>query len=97
MALKALAFGTRGLAKDAYDLFHVARNHESGPGEVPRRLALLLDSPHARRAIQILRRDFGSTDSIGPARVARFLGEEDHDTLGREVVGFIKAVLPTVE
>jgi hypothetical protein len=97
VVLKALAFGTRGLAKDAYDLFYVARNYESGPAEVARRLAPLLDSPDARRAIQILRRDFASTDSIGPARVARFLGEEDHDTLRREVVGFIKAVLPTVD
>jgi hypothetical protein len=97
VVLKALAFGTRGLPKDAYDLFYVVRNYKSGPAEVATRLALLLDSPDARRAIQILRRDFGSTHSIGPARVARFLREEDHDTLRREVVGFIKAVLPAVE
>ncbi|MCJ7567003.1 MAG: nucleotidyl transferase AbiEii/AbiGii toxin family protein [Anaerolineales bacterium] len=93
IALKALAFASRGENKDAYDLYYVVRNFGIGPEQVAKYLAPLLDNSFARDAVRILRSDFANPESIGPSRVSRFLfGEPDAETQA-DVAGYINQLL----
>lgn len=92
VVLKALAVVMRAENKDAYDLYYVIRNFGSGPEEVVDRLRRLPAGPDVRRAIEILRTEFGTFDSIGPMRVAAFLKEEG-DEVRADVVGFVDRLL----
>ncbi len=87
VVLKAIAFRNRGEPKDAYDLFFVVRNFGSGPEAVAGELSPLLDDAWARKAIDYLDEDFCEIDSVGPKRVAKFLGREGDDALLAEVRG----------
>lgn len=93
VVLKALAFANRGENKDAYDLFYVIRNYGGGIGDVLARLQPLLDDEEAKRAIEILRRDFMDPDSVGPRRVAEFMTGGSDDDIQADVVGFVKMLL----
>ncbi len=93
VVLKALAFGSRGENKDAYDLFYVVRNFGSGVEDVAACLKPLLADPAASQAIAIIRRDFLDHDGIGPRRVAEFLTGEPDDAIQADVVGFIDLLL----
>ncbi len=93
VVLKALAFGSRGDNKDAYDLYYVIRNYGRGPEQVAEHLAPLLDNPFTQDAIRILRRDFVNPEYVGPARVARFLFGEPNDETQADVAGFINQFL----
>ena len=91
--LKALAFGSRGENKDAYDLFYVVRNFGSGCEEVIQHLLPLIENKHGAKAIDILKRDFSNPSSVGSVRVARFkFGQPDEETQV-EVAGFVNQVL----
>lgn len=70
IVLKALAFGSRGENKDAYDLFYVVRNLGLDVEDVAAHLRPLLVDRAASEAITLLRRDFLDHDGIGPRRVA---------------------------
>ncbi|MEW6777930.1 MAG: hypothetical protein AB1405_16645 [Bdellovibrionota bacterium] len=74
VVLKTLAFGSRGENKDAYDLFYVIRNYGRSVEDVAERLTPLLKDPDAKKAVEILKRDFTHIESLGPRRVAEFLG-----------------------
>lgn len=89
IVLKALAFGVRGLNKDAFDLFYVVRNYGSGVSDVAARLRPLLDAEPAQRALQILERDFSTADAPGPMRVAAFVSADGDVGLREDVVGFV--------
>lgn len=76
VVLKAMAFGDRGEPKDAFDLVYVVRRWPGGTHAIADRLA-----GHARQhgevvaaALELLVRDFGSPDFIGPLRAAEFEG-----------------------
>ena len=97
MALKALAFDGRGNPKDAYDLFYVARYYGKGVKDVAVRLGSLLDDAAASKAIEILRRDFGDLDAVGPKRVTEFLFGEPDDATQADVVGTISELLSACE
>lgn len=96
IVLKALAFGSRGENKDAYDLYYVVRNFESGPGEVAQHLAPLLDSHPGNEAIKILRRDFADPSAVGPSRVARFLFGGSHEVTQADVAGFVNQLISRI-
>jgi hypothetical protein len=96
VVLKALAFDSRGENKDAYDLYYVTRNYGSGPADVAAKLRPLLDDPDARRAVEILRRDFGELDAVGPMRVAAFVTGATDDALQADVAAFIAQLLAKV-
>lgn len=96
VVLKALAFDGRGENKDAYDLFYVVRNYGKGVEDVARALQPLLDAPEARKAVEVLRRDFTELDGVGPRRVADFVGGERDDALQADVVGFVGELLRLV-
>ena len=91
--LKALAFGTRGENKDAYDLYYMIRNYGSGIDEILKHLKPMLHEQESQKAIQILRRDFSEPDGVGPRRVAEFLYRTPNDELQADVAGFIRELL----
>lgn len=93
VVLKALAFGVRGLNKDAFDLFYVVRNFGAGPTDVAARLKPLLDSAEAQQALGILERDFSEPGATGPMRVAAFTSTADDEALREDVVGFVADLL----
>ena len=91
--LKALAFESRGENKDAYDLIYVLQNYGSGIVDVFQRLQPLLDSPSTQHALRILERDFVGVDSVGPLRVAEFLGLRRDDTIRADAAGSVRSLL----
>jgi hypothetical protein len=93
VVLKALAFDSRGENKDAYDLFYVIRNYGSGVGDVAEKVRTLLDDDEARKAIDVLERDFTDPESVGPRRVADFIGGGPDDEVHVDVVGFVAELL----
>ncbi|WP_428264567.1 hypothetical protein [Haliangium sp.] len=92
VVLKALAFDSRGENKDAYDLFYVIRNYGT-IHEVSDKLRSLLDDNEARRAVQVLERDFTDPESVGPRRVAEFVTGGPDDDMQADVVGFVSRLL----
>jgi hypothetical protein len=93
VVLKALAFGSRGENKDAYDLFYVVRNFGSGVEDVAAHLRRLLVDRAAAEAIGVLRRDFLDHDGVGPRRVAEFQTGGPDDAIQADVVGFVRELL----
>ncbi len=89
MVPKALAFDGRGENKDAYDLFHVIRNHGGGIRDVVDRLPPLLDDHEAIKAVDVLRRDFTDPDALGSRRVAEFVTGGPNFEIQADVVGFV--------
>lgn len=93
VVLKALAFRNRGENKDAYDLYYVIRNYGDDVGDVAAKLLPLLDDPAAQTAIEILRSDFTTLDSLGAMRVANFLFAAPDDAVQAEVSAFVNELL----
>jgi hypothetical protein len=97
VVLKALAFGSRGENKDAYDLSYVVRNYGSGVEDVARCLRPLVDDPAGVEAMVILRSDFTDHDGVGPCRVAEFMTGGLDDAIQADVVGFVGRLLSCCE
>jgi hypothetical protein len=93
VVLKALAFGTRGENKDAYDLYYVIRNYGSGVDDLLEHLNPILHEQETQEALQILSRDFYEPDRIGPRRVAEFMYRSPNDELQADVAGFVRELL----
>jgi hypothetical protein len=96
VVLKALSFENRGENKDAFDLFYVLRNFDEGVDDVAARLVPLLDDHYAKRAVDVLRRDFTDPNGVGARRVAEFLFGRPDDELQQDVVGIVSRLLDTV-
>ncbi|MEI8045076.1 MAG: hypothetical protein WCL11_26930 [Verrucomicrobiota bacterium] len=93
VALKALAFRSRGDNKDAYDLFYLLRNYGRGISDVVAQLRPLLQDASAAQALHYLAADFLDFDSVGPRRVAEFLyGRPDPETQA-DAVGFVRQLI----
>ena len=93
VVLKALAFGTRGENKDAYDLYYVIRNYGSGVDDILKHLDPILHDWETQKALQILRRDFSDPDGVGPRRVAGFLYAAPSEDLQADIAGFVRDLL----
>lgn len=93
VVLKALAFGTRGENKDAYDLYYVIRNYGSGVDDLLEHLNPILHEQETQEALQILSRDFYGPDRVGPRRVAEFMYRSPNDELQADVAGFVRELL----
>lgn len=76
VVLKAFAFAKRGEPKDAFDLAYVIRRWSGGAEAIAERLERHADRHRdfVGQALELLMRDFGSPDLIGPLRVAEFEG-----------------------
>jgi predicted nucleotidyltransferase len=93
VVLKTFAFANRGEPKDAFDLVYVIRRWPGGAEAIVGRL-----EGHAERqrdvvaqALELLVRDFGSPDFIGPLRVAEFEGatEDRRDEVAADAHGYV--------
>jgi len=93
VVLKSLALRIRGENKDAYALFYMLRNYQDGISSVAAELKPLLGDEIAKRALDYLREDFETTNSIGPRRVAEFLFGQPDDITQADAVGFVKELL----
>lgn len=91
VALKALAMGSRGLNKDAYDLYYVIRNFGTGVADVAACLRLLLVTSEAQKALEVLQDDFLSHDGIGPR--SQFIQGGPDDEIQADVVSFVKQLV----
>ena len=93
IVLKALAFRIRGENKDAYDLYYMLRSYGHGVSSIAEELSQLLDDPSTQKAVNYLKDDFQTGDSVGPRRVAQFLfGRSDANTQA-DAVGFVQQLL----
>jgi len=97
VVLKALAFGSRGENKDAYDLYYVMRNFGAGLEDIMVSLGSLLPEPETQQAIGVLRRDFVTHDAVGPRRAAEFIHGAPDDATQADVVGFVTRLLHACE
>ena len=91
--LKALAFDGRGENKDAYDLLYTLQNYGGGVNDVFLRLQPLLTEPVAQKALAILERDFTSIESVGPRRLAEFLGDPENEAARADAAGAVRSLL----
>jgi predicted nucleotidyltransferase len=91
--LKALAFDGRGENKDAYDLIYTLQNYGRGVADLFERLQPLLNIQCAQQALAILERDFAAIDSVGPVRVAEFLGDRQDTTIRADAAGAVRSLL----
>jgi hypothetical protein len=91
--LKALAFGSRGENKDAYDLYYVLKYHAPGIADIADRIAAFGQHQACRDALRILRDDFSDIDRTGPRRVAEFLVRGPDDEIQRDVAGHVARLL----
>ena len=91
--LKALSFRDRGKDKDAYDLFYVVTHFRDGPADIGRIVRELTDDPATQDAIAILEEDFRELESLGPMRVAAFLGDQADEAIRTDVVGAIAELI----
>jgi hypothetical protein len=73
VVLKAIAFRNRGKEKDAYDLVYTMRNWFGGPEAVAERWRTFGDHPATLAALEVLRADFLTEQSVGPRSASRFL------------------------
>ena len=89
--LKALAFHSRGAEKDAYDLYYVWQG--LGIEDVVECLRLLRGPELVEVALGYLERDFGSFDSPGPARAARFIDQEGDENKQADISGLARRML----
>lgn len=93
VVLKALAFDDRGENKDAFDLYYMLRHYGSGVEDVVARSRPLLGDASARKALDVLRRDFCNNDDVGPCRVAQFHGGGADAEIQADVAGFVSLFL----
>ena len=89
--LKALAFGSRGAYKDAYDLFYIWNG--LGVQTVAERLSSLRPNAHVDASLAIIERDFSRHDGLGPIGVATFLTNDPDDEIQADVVGQAQVLL----
>jgi len=92
VVLKALAMANRDKAKDAYDLYFVLLNKPGGPESVGSWLSRVTHAA-VDKAIESLRRDFGTIDDRGPKDVCRFLDESLDEDRAANVLAQITALL----
>lgn len=93
IVLKALAFDNRGENKDVYDLIYMLQNYGISINDVFERLRPLLQSIAAGQALAILKRDFKGINSVGPKRLAEFLGDPGNEELRADALGSVRALL----
>jgi hypothetical protein len=96
VAMKAMAFRSRGENKDAYDLTYILQNYEGGARSVARRFATLLAAEEASQALKLLDEDFALADSLGPARVAEFLYGEGNDAAAADAWASVRDLVDAV-
>jgi hypothetical protein len=89
VAMKALALRLRGENKDAYDLWYTLQHFGASMQDVVAKMALIREQPEAVEGMSYLGEDFREIDSIGPMRVAAFLGRDGDEGFRADVRGLV--------
>lgn len=89
--LKALAFEARGENKDAYDLFYTIFQFDDLE-KLAEMIQPFTDRDAGKEALEILQHDFTDPESLGPSRVAEFLGGSD-EAVQADVSAFVNRLL----
>lgn len=97
VAMKALAFRSRGENKDAYDLVYLLRNHAGGIEHVAAKLLAMVDDAEVTTALAHLDEDFDSIDSVGPRRAVEFLHDGHDDEGAADAWGLVRALLDQMD
>lgn len=100
IVLKALALDGRGENKDAYDLCYMLNSTIFDDSSLSDILSFIVDNredPYVRKALSIIRRDFGQREGIGPMRAARFLESEADETVRSDAFGLAQSLLQRVD
>lgn len=95
VVLKALAFEARGENKDAYDLFYTIFQFDDLE-KLAEMIQPFTDQDKGEETLEILQRDFTDQKSVGPSRVAEFLGGPDEE-LQADVSAFVNRLLRFLE
>jgi predicted nucleotidyltransferase len=97
VVLKAFAFADRAEPKDAFDLVYVIRRWPGGAEVIADRLARHAEHhlDVVRAALELVARDFGSPDLIGPLRMAEFEGAigTERDEAAADAHGYVDDLL----
>lgn len=91
--LKAIAHQNRDKPKDAYDLWFMLNNYEDGPVSVAKSIVAHIDDAAVQDALKVLSDEFTDIDSLGPARVCKFLDRIGDDDLKADVVTSVELFL----
>lgn len=100
VVMKAIAFRERAHEKDAYDLYIVCKYCPNGKERIAEGMRQNKTSKLVLEALEVLRKEFATVDSLGPVSVADFMQETDATARAvrcRDVLETIQAVLALVE
>ncbi len=89
VAMKALALRLRGENKDAYDLWFMLGHFGASMQDVVAKMSPIRAEAEALEAMGYLQEDFREIDSIGPMRVAAFLGRDGDEAFQADVRGLV--------
>lgn len=77
VVMKAIAFGDRAREKDAYDLYIIIKHCPNGKERISKGLRESKANKLVQEALEILRKQFASVESLGPVSVAEFMEERE--------------------
>ncbi|MFA7338358.1 MAG: hypothetical protein WC028_16350 [Candidatus Obscuribacterales bacterium] len=81
IVMKSAAMAGRLKDKDSYDLYYFVKNYPGGLASVLKAITPDIDNGLFKEAIERIKQYYESTDSSGPAWVARFLGLTDNEEI----------------
>jgi Domain of unknown function (DUF1814). len=103
VVLKARAIHLREKPKDAYDLHYILVNWEGGDPSIALSLRAFLDDRDAQEAVEFLKTEYASLDSVGPSRAAFFrygeasdANQDDIDELRASAYAYVHRLLSEI-
>jgi hypothetical protein len=99
LVMKAIAFRERAHEKDAYDLYMICKYCPNAKKQIIEGLQLNKTNKLVQEALEVLRTEFTSVESLGPISVADFMQETDQTARNircRDVFENIQAILISI-
>lgn len=99
VVMKAIALRDRGNEKNAYDLYVICKYCPNGKERIAKEIKRNKANNLVQEALDVLRTEFASIDSLGPVSVADFMEETDATARAircRDVFEAIQSVLALV-
>ena len=99
VVMKAIVFRDRGNEKDAYDLYTICKYCPDGKDRIAEGMRLNMTNKLVQEALEVLRAEFSSIDSLGPVSVTNFMEETDATARAircRDVFEVIQSVLALI-
>lgn len=83
LTMKGIVLGERYKEKDAYDIYYLVTYYKNGPIDAANEINAHPANSLINEALAIIKKDFESRESAGPAWVASFLNEEGDERESR--------------